>query len=198
VYSKCKCGNIIKNFYAKLCKKCYLKTLKGKGNPNWRSSSICIECGGKRVRHNKTKLCGTCYKEKYIKGLPECIGCSKSLSRYDSLEVGTGYCQKCYRGDKTRRWNSELTPEFRKQGRTVNPDYYIWRNKVFARDKYTCQKCGDNKGGNLVAHHKNSFATIPELRVSLDNGITFCEICHKKFHKKFGYFNNTKIQIGSF
>lgn len=61
-------------------------------------------------------------------------------------------------------------------------DYKRWRFDVFARDKFTCQKCGDNKGGNLNAHHIKHFADYPELRFELSNGITLCEPCHKQEH----------------
>jgi len=196
------CGQPISDLrkVTKRCQKCYLKTFNGKGNPNWRGSSICIKCGGKRIRHNKTKLCGDCYREKYIKGLPECIGCGRDLSRHDSLKVGTGYCRICYRGDKTKRWNPNLSMEFRKNGRrrNLNPEYYEWHKKVFERDKYTCQKCSDNKGNNLIAHHIQSFSTAKELRTDLKNGITFCDKCHRKFHNQFGYFDNFQEQLDEF
>lgn len=32
----------------------------------------------------------------------------------------------------------------------VMPD---WRKKVFLKDNFTCKVCGDNRGGNLEAHH---------------------------------------------
>ena len=63
-------------------------------------------------------------------------------------------------------------------------EYKQWRTLVFERDKYTCQHCGDNRGGNLNAHHKKPFATHPELRLDVDNGITLCEPCHIVEHQK--------------
>ena len=59
--------------------------------------------------------------------------------------------------------------------------YKIWRNKVFLRDSFTCQKC-KIKGGVLNAHHIKPFSKHPELRTELSNGITLCEYCHKKEH----------------
>lgn len=72
-----------------------------------------------------------------------------------------------------------------------------WRNEVYKRDDYTCQKCGDNTGGNLEAHHKNHLSDlIRELNIidiidaienkdlwDIDNGITLCNDCHIETHK---------------
>lgn len=61
-----------------------------------------------------------------------------------------------------------------------------WRKGVFERDNYTCQECGDrnNKGRGgtvyLEAHHLKQFATHPELRFEISNGVTLCKPCHKK------------------
>lgn len=63
-------------------------------------------------------------------------------------------------------------------------EYTDWRRAVFERDRYTCQKCGDAKGGNLRAHHVKPFATHPELRFEVANGITLCHPCHELEHFK--------------
>jgi 5-methylcytosine-specific restriction endonuclease McrA len=81
-----------------------------------------------------------------------------------------------------------------------------WRDEIFKRDNYTCVKCGDSIGGNLEAHHKQSFSILFHnfintfnqfspiedketlLRIAithkpfynLDNGETLCLDCHKK------------------
>jgi len=70
-------------------------------------------------------------------------------------------------------------------------EFKLWREAVFARDDYTCQKC--NQRGNILhPHHIFNFADFPDLRFEVDNGITFCEKCHRLFHKRFGYKNNEK------
>ena len=60
--------------------------------------------------------------------------------------------------------------------------YIEWRRKVFERDNYTCQMCGE-KGCRLNAHHIIHWAMDKDKRYDETNGITLCENCHKKVHK---------------
>lgn len=59
----------------------------------------------------------------------------------------------------------------------------VWRNSVFERDNYTCQKCKIT-GGVLNAHHIKPFSEFPLLRFDINNGITLCKPCHLLEHKK--------------
>lgn len=65
-------------------------------------------------------------------------------------------------------------------------EYKLWRASVFKRDDYTCQTCGV-RGVKLNAHHKKAYALFPELRYSLQNGVTLCETCHKALHRRNRY-----------
>jgi len=67
-------------------------------------------------------------------------------------------------------------------------EYSNWRKEVFKRDNYTCQQC-KRHFVRLNAHHIISFAGVPALRLSLDNGLTLCSSCHYKFHKQYGKTN---------
>jgi hypothetical protein len=72
--------------------------------------------------------------------------------------------------------------------------YRQWRSDVFTRDNFTCQECGDKKGGNLESHHIKSLSKIiQEYNIktleqalsceelwNINNGQTLCEDCHKK------------------
>lgn len=62
-------------------------------------------------------------------------------------------------------------------------EYRLWREAVFARDNWTCNKCRV-KGGKLNAHHVKRFSLYPELRFAIDNGVTLCKSCHKEVHRK--------------
>jgi 5-methylcytosine-specific restriction endonuclease McrA len=74
--------------------------------------------------------------------------------------------------------------------------YKEWRQQIFIRDDFTCQKCGA-RGVYLHAHHKIPFAKLTEQVRRLlplfdlydgamiykplwdiDNGITLCKKCH--------------------
>lgn len=69
-----------------------------------------------------------------------------------------------------------------RRGERFSTKYKRWRFDVFARDHFTCQDCGDSRGGNLNAHHLKPFADFPDLRFEISNGITLCTPCHKARH----------------
>jgi hypothetical protein len=124
-------------------------------------------------------------------------GDSKSCGCYHKDIVKT-HC-----GENHYRWNYNLTDEEREIGRGY-PEYYEWRKTVFERDGYTCQICGDNRGGNLVAHHLDGYNWCIERRLDITNGITLCDdndcqnTCHPKFHNHYGYGDNTEEQFWEF
>lgn len=86
------------------------------------------------------------------------------------------------KGEKHPRWKGGIT--FINRALRETAEARDWRRSVYERDSYTCQHCGDSRGGNLNAHHIKSFALYPELRYELSNGITLCEPCHQKVHYK--------------
>lgn len=56
--------------------------------------------------------------------------------------------------------------------------YKLWREAIFERDNYTCQKCF-LVGVYIEPHHIKSWARYPGLRFELSNGLTLCKECHK-------------------
>ena len=93
-------------------------------------------------------------------------------------------------------WKFDKTDEERQDDRSY-PEYAEWRNLVYERDNYTCQKC-DIPHGKLNAHHVESYSTNKELRLDINNGITLCKKCHKEFHHRYGKSGNTRIQLDEF
>lgn len=105
--------------------------------------------------------------------------------------------KKGLRGENNGNWNPNRTYEQRARERKL-PENTIWRNDVFKRDNYTCCCCNDNTGGNLIAHHIESYVNNVGLRTDIDNGICLCNNCHIKFHGIYGYGYNTQVQLKQF
>ncbi|WP_025912049.1 HNH endonuclease [Priestia flexa] len=105
------------------------------------------------------------------------------------------------KGSKNPNWKGGIGSENARLRDSL--EYKNWRNKVFQRDSYTCRCCGNNKGGNLHAHHVENFSENVELRFVVDNGLTLCNDCHNpnvtgSFHNIYGTRNNTKQQLEEF
>jgi 5-methylcytosine-specific restriction endonuclease McrA len=89
---------------------------------------------------------------------------------------------------RERAWRGDQLPQYKdgqlaeRRGQRFSGEYKRWRFDVFARDHFTCQECGDARGGNLVAHHIKPFAAYPDLRFAVSNGITLCQKCHDALH----------------
>lgn len=110
-------------------------------------------------------------------------------------------CPKCkidiLSGENSHWWNPNKTTEERLIRREYQ-EYYEWRKRVYKRDNYTCQCCGDDKGGNLEAHHLNCYGNFKEERIIDENGITLCKACHKGFHNIYGNRYTTKEMFKEF
>jgi len=82
-------------------------------------------------------------------------------------------------------WKGGITTENHKLRTSLQ--FRHWREGVFARDNWTCQKCFV-RGGKLHAHHIKKFSEFPELRFDQSNGMTLCKPCHKATHRKSQQF----------
>jgi len=119
----------------------------------------------------------------------------ETRKKMSTTRKGLGIKPPVNYGDRNINWKGGITPENVKIRNSIEND--LWRNSVFARDNYTCQKYG-TKGGKLVAHHVKNFSEYPELRFVISNGITLSKEAHDEFHKKYGKRNNTREQLSEF
>ncbi len=152
--------------------------------------------------NSTTKIKMYCETHGEFYGIPNNLlqgqGCKKcGYNTMAKKQLGENNHMYGMKGENHPRYNPNLTDEEREKGRHIE-GYEEWRKQVFERDNYTCQCCGDNKGSNLNAHHKNGYYWDKEHRTDIDNGVTLCEGCHREFHEKYGRGNNTEEQYIEF
>lgn len=148
------------------------------------------------------------YKEGKIKNWNTGIKIDKS--KYPNIGHNTKHSEetivkmKAARKGKSAYWNKgEKSPQWKggitKQSEALRRGYQFraWRDSVFARDNWTCQKY-NIRGGKLHPHHILNFSEHPELRFEISNGITLSEKAHREFHFKYGTRNNTFEQLKEF
>ncbi|XOB42479.1 MAG: NUMOD3 domain-containing DNA-binding protein [Candidatus Nealsonbacteria bacterium] len=114
----------------------------------------------------------------------------RRLSRVTKKKIG-----EAEKGEKHWNWKGGITPmniKIRNSFRSKE-----WKNSVFARDNWTCQKCG-KRGIELRAHHILSFFEHPKLKFEISNGMTLCKSCHQKFHRVYGRKANTEKETKEF
>ena len=64
-----------------------------------------------------------------------------------------------------------------------SPEWKAIRERVFERDKYTCQACGGRgrPGNVLVAHHRAYGRFLHKQK--MEDLITICQSCHLVWHE---------------
>jgi len=127
------------------------------------------EVNNTNVKSGKTKSCG-------------CI-ISKKLKEFHAKNPDF------QSEEKHPMWKGGTTSKNRRIRATAK--YKEWRSEVFKRDNFTCKKCGV-VSKNIEAHHINELSNNLDKVYDLNNGVTFCRKCHKKFHNIYG---NSKLNI---
>lgn len=100
-------------------------------------------------------------------------------------------------GADNPNWNDGLTDAEREM-RRCSTKTAEWRAAVFERDEYVCQVCGDDRGGNLNAHHLEPYRDVKKKRWDVSNGVCVCDTCHRAFHQEHGYRGFTAAQFWQF
>lgn len=108
-------------------------------------------------------------------------------------KIGDRNPQTKMRGDKSPFWKKDKTEQERLHDRKYY-EYHEWRKSVYTKDGYKCRKCGINNK-HLNAHHIENYSDKKDKRLLVENGITFCNKCHKQFHIIYGKKNNNKEQV---
>ncbi len=141
---------------------------------------VCTDCGVEFLpRSGPQKRCDACRTLTCkVCGVSFISKNARREQKYCSLECKAGSQEgaepewlKNNRGKKPRTYHLRKRP---KHGGVMDVE---WRTKVFERDSYTCRRCGSK--GRLQAHYIKPFKKYPELRHSLENGLTLCIPCHK-------------------
>lgn len=160
-------------------------------------ASVCISCrkkdnprhpwkGGKLLDGHRKKISDGLkkfYKNNvsHVLGKPSPQkGFKRTKEQLENIRLGKIGKQKY--GSESHSYIDGRTKETRLLRK--NKMYRDWRKTVYERDEYTCQNCGDSKGGNLNAHHIKSWKDYPELRYESSNGVTLCKPCHRECHRK--------------
>lgn len=172
--------------YKKICSCCKKEFIT-----EIRNQECCsIICRGelKRTLKNQIRTCTVC-GGRYTPTTQDqnCCGAScASVKRTMTLRE---------KADKLREQIGMPVEYHDRRERLGNWRYTKWRKEVYERDKYKCVVCGDSHGNNLNAHHLDCYSQHENTRYDVNNGVTLCLPCHIKFHKVYGYGNNTKTQF---
>lgn len=187
---------------------------------DFNSGCGCYHCGREKVAELKWKYTLEFFQEKFSKRGYKLLNktyegygkrakyiCEKHPTKiqevqYDNFNIHDHGCKFCYEENKPRGENHPLWKGTSSEYEQIRKsrEYIAWKVSVLRRDKHTCQCCGSKKGKKLRAHHINSFANFPDLRLEVFNGITLCEDCHENkipgsLHHTYGCFNVTEAQL---
>lgn len=81
-------------------------------------------------------------------------------------------------GESNGRWIENRTLLKVDRQKAYDTKYKYWMLEVKKRDNWKCKINNKDCKGRLEAHHILSWIKYPELRYSINNGITLCQFHH--------------------
>lgn len=128
----------------------------------------------------------------FVNTMPVNVGTINQLTTDDTMKMAESKKPPSRRG--TIPWNYR-GPTLLKDSIRRSFEYKQWRDGIYRRDDFTCQRC-DVRGGKLHAHHKKRFSVIlRQYNITavdqalkcvelwdINNGVTLCISCHRGLH----------------
>ena len=165
--------------------KCQSISKTGANNPMWKGGKIQIQC----KNCGKTFIADKCGNRKF---------CSRGCGQ--KWHKGKTSGRHNWTGALNPKWNGGISAE--KEIARKSIQYKQWRQRVFIKDNFTCQDCGQKSGNDLIVHHVKPFSMLlQEVKEYLplivfneaillysplwdiSNGSVLCKGCHAKIHK---------------
>jgi hypothetical protein len=149
----------------------------------------CVRCGGRftliKASSRKRYCSHRCYLGRTGKAhagwKPKitltCEGCQCQFQTHPFQEERRRYCSRACK-HQAQRHNLDT------HVRRTHVRYAEWRSAVLDRDAWACQHCGQSAGIKLHAHHIAPWASNPDLRFEVSNGLTLCWPCHTQEHRR--------------
>lgn len=154
------------------CRATYTNNIRYPDKSWMETKRNCLQCGKELVFTKKQRA----YKQKF---------CSLSCKSKYNIENGIAPMLPALRGEKHGMWKSDRSTVRRWRKRT-SYELMQFRKNVLERDGNTCQLCGENNIKTLQAHHIYGYTEHRELGCDIDNGVTLCLECHKRYHSVYG------------
>lgn len=146
----------------------------------------CTQCGKQfRPKKKNQRLCSSPCASRWNALNSEAIRSAFEEGKRATVRSRAEHLSQLYKGKPNlalRGRRRVENPQSATQEIRRGHEYTTWRTAVYERDNYTCQEC--NRRGNVLlnAHHVKPWATYPELRFDVNNGMTLCVDCHKRVH----------------
>ncbi len=103
----------------------------------------------------------------------------KMVLQQGGIKNANHFTSETMSGENHWNWKGGITPKIRAV--YSSKEYKEWRWKVFHRDDFVCQDCGE-RGGKLHAHHVIPVSIDFDKMLDVDNGQTLCASCHARKH----------------